>query len=450
MRDCHRLAAQLVRPARSANARPAVQPQDRSTRGMSSYSNLDRESFQQLLASAFAVQQSQMDSQSLSAIVEVQRLIAKGELDVDGAMRFIVDCARNVANATGVASCLLKEDQLVYQAGSGSAAPYVGRHMMATLSAPEHRKASSEILRVENAQTDARVEAAICRQFGAKALLILPIYHQRAVAGVLEVLFSEAHVFQDREVRTYRLMAGLIGEAMSHAAQLAQTKTSTMELPTTPHAIEQVAAQSEKFRYDVGSLPSPANKHAIDQCRGAAMAGARKLPTPKQSAAPATMLLQEAERVPWHKSWGIVTLAAIVTVLALTCWIAYRGRQPAWPLGSSTLQRSTAIEQPVPFLPAKAASAKDTANLQIAPAPVKEARVAGMFRRVRVGENEVDYVAEDVTVRYFTPKPATHRVRVGTNEVAYIGEDVTVRYFTPETRSSSVPANSVPSKPAQR
>ena len=66
-----------------------------------------------------------MDSQSLSAIVEVQRLIAKGELDVDGAMHLIVDCARNVANATGVAIGLLKGDQLVYRAGSGSAATYI-------------------------------------------------------------------------------------------------------------------------------------------------------------------------------------------------------------------------------------------------------------------------------------------------------------------------------------
>jgi hypothetical protein len=66
---------------------------------MSTHSSLDRESFQQLLASAFAVQESQMDSQSLSAIVEVQQLITRGDLDVDGAMHLIVDSARNVEDA---------------------------------------------------------------------------------------------------------------------------------------------------------------------------------------------------------------------------------------------------------------------------------------------------------------------------------------------------------------
>ena len=76
------------------------------------YSSLDRGSFQRLLANAFAVQESQVDNQSLSAINEVQRLIGKGALDVDGAIHLIVDCARNVANATGVAIGLLKGDRL--------------------------------------------------------------------------------------------------------------------------------------------------------------------------------------------------------------------------------------------------------------------------------------------------------------------------------------------------
>ena len=65
---------------------------------MSNYSTVDRESFQKLLAGAFVVQQS---SQSLSAIVE--RLITRGDLDVDGTMHPIVDRTRNVAKATGVA-----------------------------------------------------------------------------------------------------------------------------------------------------------------------------------------------------------------------------------------------------------------------------------------------------------------------------------------------------------
>jgi TonB family protein len=61
---------------------------------MSSY-GMDRESFQKLLANAFAMQQSQIDSQSLSAILEVGRLFTRGEVDVDGAMYLIGERVRN-------------------------------------------------------------------------------------------------------------------------------------------------------------------------------------------------------------------------------------------------------------------------------------------------------------------------------------------------------------------
>jgi hypothetical protein len=267
---------------------------------MNTHSTVDRESFQKLLANAFAVQQSQIDSQSLSAIVEVERLITRGELDLDGAMHLIADRTRNVADATGVAIGLLRGDQLVYRAGSGSAAEYIGRRVLATLTVSADTKASSELLRVENTQTDPRIEAGVCRQFGAKSLLILLIYSDRAVAGLLQVLFSEPHVFQDREVRIYRLMAGLLGEAMSHAAQRGRGENLIAELPTNPRAIEQITPEMEKFLNDVGSMPDPANKPAILQPCGAALAVTGELPVFRRPAEPATMIM----RVPWQSAGG--------------------------------------------------------------------------------------------------------------------------------------------------
>ena len=56
---------------------------------MRNYPTVDRESFQELLASAFAVQQ--MDSQSRSTLVEIGRSVTTGDLDVDEAVDLIVD-----------------------------------------------------------------------------------------------------------------------------------------------------------------------------------------------------------------------------------------------------------------------------------------------------------------------------------------------------------------------
>jgi hypothetical protein len=371
---------------------------------MSTHSSLDPESFQRILASAFAVQESGMDTQALSALIELQQSITTGESDLDGAIHLISERARDVANATGIAIGLLKGDQLVYRAGSGSAVAYVGRHVMATLSVSAHNEARGEILRVENTQTDARIEAAICRQFGAKALLILPIYYNRAVAGVLEVLFNEAHAFEDREVRTYRLMAGLVGEAMSRAAQLKQSKALAAKPLTVQHGIQQLTPQIQKF--DEGSVLGAAANNG-------------ELPALREPAGAATIITHRVKREPWHRRrWKAA--AAVAAIVVIASWIVCRDRRPASPLGALALPRSNATEQQVPFVPAKRVSANGTSTAQT------------VRRRVRVGNYQVEYIGEDVTVRYFTPKYSPQPVRVRNNQVHYIGEDVTVRYFMPK------------------
>jgi TonB family protein len=78
---------------------------------MSNSSTLDRDSFQSLLESAFVVQQSRMDPKSHSAIVEVERLIMRGELDEVHRAMHLIDGTRKVANASGAATSRLIGDQ---------------------------------------------------------------------------------------------------------------------------------------------------------------------------------------------------------------------------------------------------------------------------------------------------------------------------------------------------
>ncbi len=424
------------------------------------YSSLDRNALQKLLANAFAVQQSQMDKQQwLSAIVEVQGLIGRRELDVDGTMQLIVDRAQNVANATGGAIALFKGHQLVYRAGSGSAADYVGRHVMATLSVPADITGGREILRVEDAETDTRIQAEICRQFGAKSLLILLIYHEQSVAGVLEVFFSEAHAFQDSEVRAYRLMAGLIGEAMSQATHLEREKTRTAPRPAIPNpavsnlivpnpALPSTVQQSPPQRAAVlnhpGSTLDP-DRRAIQQPFRTTTAVDGKWSILRQPAVLAATLLEQAKRGPWEgRRWNVAAL--------LTSWFVYNNRRPASSSGPSAVQTPIVVEPQSPVLRLKQVSANGTPTLQPAPVAVKPAGTGRTsLRKVRVNENEVDYIGDDVTVRYFTPKPkpTTRRVRGGASEVAYIGDDVTVRYFKPKA-AAVPPTQSIGAAPVEK
>ena len=293
---------------------------------MTSPSNVSRETFQQFLASAFAVQQSQISRQCLSDIMDLQRSIASGKLDLDGAMNHVVASARDIANASGVAIALLKGDRLTYRAGTGTSAALVGRHVTASLTGSARTDANREILRVEDAQTDRRVVASICRQFDAHALLILPIYHEGAVAGVFQILFSAAHAFQEDEVCTFRLMAEQIEAALHHVAEIEREQTlasrpnfsSSRYDFSVPQATiaPQPAPQPASFNAaqeisdadlddEIAATPAfgmlPENEHSLYARCGAVFAAMAELPGFRHSFLLASAIKQRAQTISWPK-----------------------------------------------------------------------------------------------------------------------------------------------------
>jgi hypothetical protein len=410
---------------------------------MSAHSNLVHESLETVLASAFAVQQSGMDNEARSALVAIQRSITTGELDVDQTMRLIADRARNVANASGIGIALLKADQLVYRAASGSAASYVGRRETAVLSVSANKSPRTEILRVENAQTDARIEAAICRQFGACSLLILPIYHAGDVAGVLEVFFSEAHTFHDPEVQMYQLMTGLVERAMFRDIQSGQKESHTIQLATVQHPIAPITSQMEKLCSSDKFAPEQPPT-SVDRRRGKAGI-IEKLTSLWQPATGATTITQPL-KFPLLETlrWNLLPTAVVITLVIAT-WIV---RRPASPVehsaqGSSNAARPQVSSVPSRQLPGIHASKPQTA---LGGTERHEGVSRSAFKRVRIGPNEIDYIAEDVTIRRFTQEPAPLQMRPRNKQIN-IGEDVTVRYF--EYKPAAPAPASVPAQFAE-
>ena len=234
---------------------------------------------------------------------------------------------------------------------------------------------------------------------------MVPIYRERVVAGVLEVLFCEPHAFQDREVRAYRVMAGLVEEAISRDARREQKEAPAKQLTTVPHTIERTEQQPVK---------------------------------------PATTIIQPVTRAfPDSLRWNVAA-AGVATVLAMVIWIAYPHQLTA-PGGASSLHGLNAVEQQVSTKPSPASNR--TSKPRTAARVMEDRKAAGSaFKRVRVGHNEVDYIAEDVTIRHFIPTSAPPQLRVGEKRVDF-GEDVTVRYFASKpsaaSKAQAVPAAEV-------
>jgi len=404
---------------------------------------LDRESFQRLLASAFAVQESGMKPQSLAVILELQRSIRTGHLDVDGAAHLIAEWARSVTNASGVAIGRLKGDQLVYTAGSGSAASYIGRRVMATFSTVAHNEIPTEILRVEDTTADDRIEAAVCRQFGVKSLLILPIYCGRFVAGVLQVLFKEAHSFQEQEVRAYWIFGELIGEAMLKVPGV-QKRNATVRPAMTEEGIEHFPAPQRETVNNIKPVEVAHGRRQIDE--GAPPEDVRSFPfarSPFRSSfamlrmnhllayrlRPYTLYPYNLPAYMRDRISGLV----VASIILISTWIlCTAGPATMSSVAVAPLKSPNVDAQQIP--PWDASQRRLTTTAAAFPAKPNYPTVhyvasAGQKRSSGLG-SRVKHFGNDVTVRYFTPREGMTKMAAD-SEVHQVSDDVTVRYFKP-------------------
>ncbi len=200
--------------------------------------------------------------------------------------------------------------------------------------------------------------------------------------------------------------------------------------------VSKICSESE-FLKDRAPTPASANKDAIYQPRQATM----PMDRPRHSEALATLLMQPRKSIAWHKRLWNGDLAAVITVLVLTCWIVYGDRHPSLLWGSLELQRVDNIEEQVPLRPTKTVLAENSSTFRTMPIAVEDARTATLLHAVVPVINVVHF-GDDVTVRYFTPKPAPDPESVGQYQVLNIGEDVTVRYFASVVRNTKTKTGS--------
>jgi GAF domain len=399
---------------------------------VSSYSNLELAFFQQLLANAFTVQECGMDRQSLAGIVELQRSIQESSLGEQGMMQLIAERTRGVASASGVAIGLLNRDHLFYAAGTGTAVSYVGMRVKAALTVSRMNEDRAEILRVENADVDPRIEAAVCRQFHAKSLLILPLYRGRVLAGVLHILFEEPHTFEDQELRTYRILAGLLSEALFQQVSPEQARAASGKLSAARALIEQKVAVE---RRPVTASPVPIVATALDAVakdQPVTLAPAEREEVVVEGLPSSAILAFWRQCLPLYRRAHISELA-VATVIGVFAWVLCT-QKPATGSSAAIVPSKTPVELPQPVTAPQAQVALDNPQAPLSATAAQESlprNLAPAVSRWRTAENgRIKRFGDDVTVRYLTPSAATIQPASAVR-TRQLSDDVTVRYIKP-------------------
>ncbi len=134
--------------------------------------------------------------------------------------------------------------------------------------------------------------------------------------------------------------------------------------------------------------------------------------------------------------WRRVPITTVTITLVIGFWLYDYVSVSSAATGSAP--RPSIVEEsvaPIAIQPLQESQlsnpGKETRNKTRRPHREKTAHSA--FQRQRVGQNEVDYVANDVTIRLFTPGSTPTRVAHLPRQRHISNKDVTVRNFGPET-----------------
>lgn len=159
------------------------------------------------------------DPYILREIIRMQTEIAKLGLDLGGVVNQVVDRVQALTNAGGAIVEFAEGHEMVYRGVSGVAEPLLGIRTRREGSLSGQCVRQGAILRSDDIETDARVDAEPCRQVGMRSMLIAPLNHNGDVVGVLKIVSTSANAFSTRDARVLEMMSELIAASMYFSAR---------------------------------------------------------------------------------------------------------------------------------------------------------------------------------------------------------------------------------------
>ena len=155
-----------------------------------------------------------LDTELFQAVIEVQRAVSAAGLDSETVMRVIAERSQALTGASGAVIETLDGEDLVPTVHIGTNAP----RLKVTGSLSGLCVRSGELQRCDDTLAGPPGEHQAYRELGIRSILVVPLKDEHRTLGVLKVVSPDAHAFTDRDVKALRLLGGLMGAALGHAA----------------------------------------------------------------------------------------------------------------------------------------------------------------------------------------------------------------------------------------
>jgi len=169
----------------------------------------------------------------LTEIVATQQAISTSDFDLDAVMREIVRQTQRLTSGDDAVVEFVERDEMLYRAGAGTAKPHVGLRLPVNASLSGLCVSLGDIVICDDSELDSRVDREATRMVGARSMVVVPLAHREATAGVLKVYSGRPRAFSERELRILQMMTGTLGSALVRAELFERLELAATTDPIT-------------------------------------------------------------------------------------------------------------------------------------------------------------------------------------------------------------------------
>jgi hypothetical protein len=192
---------------------------------------------------------------TLEKIAETQRQIQIRRMELESALKLVAERLSEMTNAAGAAIGIVEGRCVRYRAVAGSGVPALESVVALEKAVCAPCLKTGHVLRSRDIGAEHLLDNAEEKRRGIGSLIAVPVYHDGGIGGGLELYYRSENAFNESDVHTCQLMAGLVTEALVREEEVAWRKSVATERAAMLEALE-------KLQPNLAALVEPAERIA--------------------------------------------------------------------------------------------------------------------------------------------------------------------------------------------
>lgn len=167
---------------------------------------------------------------TLEKILKLQTELTAAKPDIPHLLDLITLRAKEITGSEGAVFELVEGEDIVYRSASGIAEKQIGLRIPIKGSFSGLSLQSKETLYCMDSEVDDRVNREACRRVGLRSMIVLPLYFDSEILGVLKVLSPEVDAYSTNDTYVLNMLSGTMAAILHNAYRWAEREKSLQSM----------------------------------------------------------------------------------------------------------------------------------------------------------------------------------------------------------------------------